>query len=82
MSEIKREYEFTCPKCSRVQWMHKSMAMESGFNSGCGTCLGCKAFLNLEIAPDLKGDHAKAIDFQEYLETLPTQNIERLVSPR
>lgn len=69
----RKEYDFTCPNCSKVQWCHKSMAMECGYNSGHGACLECKTFLHLEIVPDLGGDHAKATDFQEYLKTLPNQ---------
>ena len=71
---MKQQYDFTCPKCEHKQFLHKSMAMEMGINTGSGSCLKCKTFLHLEITPDLNGEMAKAIPFDDWLKSQPSKN--------
>lgn len=62
-----KRYPFDCPQCGKGMSAAPSIMMtEFGINSGTGTCIYCKAFLHLEIEPDMYGEKMTAIDFKEW----------------
>lgn len=63
--QLLRRYTFTCP-CGRVLAASPSISQEMGINSGQGSCPSCKAFLHLEITPDLHGCMMVAEPFDSY----------------
>jgi transcription elongation factor Elf1 len=50
--ELRQYYDFNCAACGSLQSALPSWSMESGRNSGVGTCGSCGEFLHLEIAPE------------------------------
>lgn len=62
----KNAYDFICPKCGCDQYLKPSMAMQSGINSGHGSCLECKTFLHLKII-SIKNHQAEAEIYDNYI---------------
>lgn len=52
----------TCSECGNEMGVAPSWAMQSGLNSGHGSCLECKTFLHLWI----DGDEIKSEPFETY----------------
>lgn len=47
--ELKERYNASCCKCGHEFSFAPSMAMQTGFNTGHGSCSDCKTFLRLTI---------------------------------
>ena len=63
--KLKDKYDFNCPSCKKELTAKPSLAMWSGYNSGVGNCLDCKALFHLEI--DEKNERMIAVDWDTWL---------------
>lgn len=63
----RRVYPFVCP-CGKTSYAAKSLSMEGGRNSGCGSCR-CGRFLHLEMSSD--GESMLAEEFQAWIDRTP-----------
>lgn len=72
----RRACPVVCPACGDEAVACASLMMQSGINSGCGSCVKCKLFLHLAIVPDLDGDRMEVIPHAEFIEQLRREDEE------
>jgi len=71
---FEERYNFKCAKCGHEQSAAPSWGMQSGHNSGHGSCMKCKTFLHLEITPDIFGKEMKSEIWDEFLKRKGVKN--------